>query len=124
MVHFLSQIPDPNAYSQGQGDIGNNGDPYVKAFTIKSQFSFDFQDAGVNDVQSVQNPQFPFVIPHDSHVLNTSLHQHHAEHLGLTNLTLSGLHNSPVQRFGPLHVMTWHTEAQADVISHKGSREE
>lgn len=89
MLHSLSQIPDSNAYSQGQGDISDDGDPYVNAFAIRSQFHFDFQDAGVNDVQPVWKPQFLFGIPWASHGLNASLRQHQAEHLGLTTLVFA-----------------------------------
>lgn len=67
MLHCHSPIPDSNAYSQSQGDISGDGDPYVNAFAIRSQFNSDIQDAGVKDVQAVQKPRFAFVIPRDSH---------------------------------------------------------
>lgn len=52
------QIPDSNAYSQGQGDISRGGVPQAKALAIRSWFGFEIQDADITEFQPVQQPEF------------------------------------------------------------------
>lgn len=81
MPHRLPPIPDSNAYSQGLGNFNSDGEPQVKVFVIRSQFSFDIQDAGITDFHPVQKREFTRVTPRDGHLLSTAFCQHCAKHL-------------------------------------------